>query len=59
MSGAWVFRNTRIPLYTVFENLREEATAKEIATWFEGLTEEQINQALEHQTRMLREDRID
>ena len=59
MSGAWVFKNTRIPLYTLFENLQEGATVAEIANWFQGLTEDQINQVLEHQARMLREDRIE
>ena len=48
-----------IPLYTVFENLQEGATVAEIANWFQGLTEDQINQVLEHQARMLREDRIE
>ena len=59
MSWAWVFKDTRIPLYTVFENLQEGATVAEIASWFQGLTEDQINQVLEHQVRMLREDRIE
>ena len=59
MSGAWVFKNTRIPLYTIFENLQEGASVADIASWFQGLTEDQINQVLEHQVRMLREDRIE
>ena len=59
MSGAWVFRNTRIPLYTLFENLAEGATINEIASWFEGLTVEQLSRVLDHQTRMLTEDRIE
>lgn len=59
MSGAWVFKDTRIPLYSLFENLAEGATITEIADWFEGLTVEQISRVLEHQTRMLTEDRIE
>ena len=59
MSGAWVFRDTRIPLYSLFENLAEGATITEIADWFEGLTVEQITRVLDHQTKMLTEDRIE
>ena len=59
MSGAWVFKNTRIPLYTVFENLQLGATVRDIASWFDSLTEGQITQVLDHQARMLREDRIE
>ena len=31
MSEAWVFRDSRIPLYSLFENLAEGATITEIA----------------------------
>ena len=40
MSEAWVFRDSRILLYSLFENLAEGATITEIADWFEGLTVE-------------------
>jgi uncharacterized protein (DUF433 family) len=34
LSGAWVFRGTRLPISTVFGNLEDGATIDEIADWF-------------------------
>ena len=34
LSGAWVFRDTRLPVSAVFENLEAGATIDEIADWF-------------------------
>ena len=58
MSGVWVFKNTRIPLHTIFENLEAGATIRDLTEWFEGLRETQVREVLNHQARMLREDRI-
>src|SRR6185437_1612451 len=33
--GAWVFKNTRMPVATVFENLESGATIEEIMEWFD------------------------
>jgi len=35
VSGAWVFRGTRMPVDTVFENLEAGASVDEIAEWFD------------------------
>jgi len=35
VSGAWVFRGTRLPVSTVFENLEAGASIEEIAEWFD------------------------
>lgn len=35
VSGAWVFRGTRLPVSTVFENLEAGASVDEIAEWFD------------------------
>jgi uncharacterized protein (DUF433 family) len=35
VSGAWVFRGTRMPVATIFENLEAGASIKEIAEWFD------------------------
>lgn len=35
VSGAWVFRGTRMPVATVFENLEAGATIEDIAKWFD------------------------
>jgi len=45
VSGAWVFRGTRLPVSTVFENLEAGATITEIAEWFD-VTPEQIKDVL-------------
>ncbi len=47
MSGAWVFRGTRIPVAAVFENLEDGLTIGEVVALFDGLTREQIKAVLE------------
>ena len=34
VSGAWVFKDTRMPVSIVFENLEAGATIDEIMEWF-------------------------
>ena len=46
LSGAWVFRDTRMPVSAVFENLEAGATIEEIIEQFD-ITREQINAVLE------------
>ncbi len=41
VSGVWVFRGTRMPVATVFENLEAGASIEEIMEWFD-VTREQI-----------------
>jgi uncharacterized protein (DUF433 family) len=52
LSGAWVFRDTRMPVSAVFENLESGATVDEIMEWFH-LTREQIVTVLEFAARSL------
>ena len=52
VSGAWVFRDTRMPVSLVFENLEAGATIDEIMEWFH-LTREQIVAVLEFAARSL------
>jgi uncharacterized protein (DUF433 family) len=52
LSGAWVFRNTRMPVSAVFENLEAGATVEEIIEQFD-ITREQINTVLEFAARSL------
>jgi len=47
VSGAWVFRGTRIPVATVFENLEDGLTIDEIVQMFDGLTREQAQAVLD------------
>ena len=52
VSGAWVFRGTRMPVATVFENLEAGATIEEIMEWFD-LTREQVTAVLDFAARSL------
>jgi uncharacterized protein (DUF433 family) len=47
VSGAWIFRGTRIPVAAVFENLEDGFTIDEVAALYDGLTREQIKAVLE------------
>jgi uncharacterized protein (DUF433 family) len=47
VSGAWVFRGTRIPPATVFENLEDGLTIDQIVQMFNGLTREQVRSVLD------------
>ena len=46
VSGAWVFRGTRPPVATIFENLGDGLTVEEIMEQFD-VTREQINAVLD------------
>jgi uncharacterized protein (DUF433 family) len=52
LSGAWVFKDTRMPVSAVFENLEAGATVDEIMEWFD-VTREQIVAVLEFAARSL------
>ncbi len=46
LSGAWVFAGTRIPVATLFENLKAGATIDEFLEWFPGSDRKQIEAVL-------------
>ena len=52
LSGAWVFKNTRMPVSAVFENLEAGATIDEIVEWFD-IPREQVATVLEFAARSL------
>ena len=52
VSGAWVFKDTRMPVSIVFENLEAGATISEIMDWFH-LSHEQIVTVIEFAARSL------
>ena len=52
LGGAWVFKDTRMPVSAVFENLEAGATIAEVAEWFD-ITKEQIIEVLEFTARSL------
>jgi len=51
-SGAWVFKDTRMPVSTVFENFESGATIDEIMEWFD-VTREQVVSVLEFAAQSL------
>jgi uncharacterized protein (DUF433 family) len=50
-SGAWVFRGTRVPVSSLFENLEAGVSVAEYVDAFEGVTMEQVRSVLEHVAR--------
>ena len=51
LSGAWVFRGTRVPVSALFENLEGGATVEQFLSWFPGVTRQQVDGVLEHAAR--------
>ena len=48
VSGAWVFRGTRVPVSVRFENLEDGAQLADFVSWFPGATLQQARAVLEH-----------
>jgi uncharacterized protein (DUF433 family) len=57
LNGAWVFRNTRMPVSAVFENLEAGATVDEVAEWFH-IDKKLVIEVLEFAARSLDVQRI-
>jgi len=53
VSGAFVFKGTRLPVATLFENLEAGATVSDFLKWYEGVTREQVLDVLRHAERSL------
>ena len=53
VSGAWVFKNTRMPVSAVFENLEDGIGIDELVELYDGLTREQVEAVLEFAARSL------
>lgn len=51
VSGAWVFRGTRVPVAALFQNLEDGAQISDFVQWFPGVTAEQARAVLEHAAR--------
>jgi uncharacterized protein (DUF433 family) len=47
LSGAWVFRGTRIAVAAIFENLEDGLSMDEVVGLYDGLTREQVKAVLE------------
>ena len=53
VSGAWVFRGTRVPVKALFENLEGGARVDDFLEWFPGVTREQAEAVLRHAEQSL------
>ncbi|MGA2658792.1 MAG: DUF433 domain-containing protein [Verrucomicrobiota bacterium] len=53
VSGAWVFKDTRVPVKALFENLEDGARVDDFLEWFPGVTREQAEAVLRHAEQSL------
>jgi len=53
MSGAWVLRDTRMPVSAIFDNLEAGASLDDIMEWFDGLDRSQVKAVIEFAARSL------
>ena len=54
VSGAWLFRGTRVPVSALFENLEDGAQLSEFVAWFPGVSLAQARDVLEHAAQSLK-----
>lgn len=54
VSGSWVFRDTRVPVVALFENLEGAASIDDFLLWFPGVTREQVEAILEYTIQSLK-----
>jgi uncharacterized protein (DUF433 family) len=48
VSGAWLFKGTRVPVRALFENLESGARIDDFLEWFPGVTRRQVEVVLRH-----------
>jgi uncharacterized protein (DUF433 family) len=53
VSGAWVFRGTRVPVDALFQNLKDGASIDEFLEWFPGVTRFQVESLLDYEQASL------
>ena len=53
VSGAWVFKGTRVPVKALFENLEDGARVGDFLEWFPGVTRQQVESVLRHAEQSL------
>lgn len=54
VSGAWVFKGTRVPVCALFENIEDGASVDDFIEWFPGVSMRQVEAVLEHVSAGLR-----
>ncbi|MFQ5631720.1 MAG: DUF433 domain-containing protein [bacterium] len=53
VSGAWVFRGTRVPVSALFENLKDGASIEQFLEWFPGVKRSQVEAVLDFEMMTL------
>jgi uncharacterized protein (DUF433 family) len=53
VSGTWLFRDTRVPVKALFENLEGGSTVDEFLEWFPGVTRKQVEAVLDYAQQSL------
>ncbi len=53
LSGAWVFRGTRVPVSALFENFKDGATVEQFLEWFPGVEDGAVEAVLAHEVESL------
>ena len=53
-SGDWLFKGTRLPVYSLFENLASGATIHDFTEWFHPVEESDVKAVLEFVAQDLR-----
>lgn len=51
VSGAWVFKGTRVPVSALFENLKDGASIDQFLEWFPGVVRAQVEALLDAELR--------
>jgi uncharacterized protein (DUF433 family) len=49
--GEWLFKDTRVPVRALLENLEGGAGIDDFLEWFPGVTREQVESVLRHARR--------
>ncbi len=53
VSGAWVFKGTRVPVSALFENLRNGAAIEQFLEWFPGVSRSQVESVIDFEMMSL------
>ena len=53
VSGAWIFKNTRLPVASLFNAFKDSPTINEFIDDFGAVTREQIEALLDHEIQSL------
>jgi uncharacterized protein (DUF433 family) len=53
VSGAWLFKNSRVPVKALFENIEGGATVQDFLEWFPGVARGQVDSVLDYARRSL------